>query len=203
MLTLLLIGLVGGFITAVSPCVLPVLPLVFLSGGVPASRQGAEPARRSRPYAVMAGLVVSFSLITLFGTLVLGSLPVPPDILRWAGLGVLLLLGVAMMFPALQDLLERPFARIGQRRVGGGRGGFLLGLVLGTVYVPCAGPVLAAITVAGATDGSACGRSCSTVALRRRHGGAAARLRAGRPEDGRAGARVPRTAARGPVRRRR
>ncbi|WP_405765594.1 cytochrome c biogenesis protein DipZ [Actinacidiphila glaucinigra] len=151
MLTLLLIGLVGGFVTAVSPCVLPVLPLVFLSGGVPASRQGAEPARRSRPFAVMAGLVVSFSLITLFGTLVLGALPVPPDILRWVGLGVLLLLGVAMMFPAVQDLLERPFARIGQRRVGGGRGGFLLGLVLGTVYVPCAGPVLAAIAVAGAT----------------------------------------------------
>ncbi|MEU4099023.1 cytochrome c biogenesis protein DipZ [Streptomyces sp. NPDC026673] len=151
LLTLLFIGLVGGFITAVSPCVLPVLPLIFLSGGVPASGPDAGPARRSRPYAVMAGLVVSFSLITLFGTLVLGALPVPQDILRWAGLAVLLLLGVAMMFPAVQDLLERPFARIGQRQVGGGRGGFFLGLALGTVYVPCAGPVLAAITVAGAT----------------------------------------------------
>jgi cytochrome c biogenesis protein CcdA/thiol-disulfide isomerase/thioredoxin len=151
LLALLLIGLVGGFVTAVSPCVLPVLPLIFLSGGVPASRPGTEPARRSRPYAVMAGLVVSFSLITLFGTLVLGALPVPKDIVRWAGLAVLLLLGVAMMFPAVQHLLERPFARIGQRQVDSGRGGFFLGLALGAVYVPCAGPVLAAITVAGAT----------------------------------------------------
>ncbi|WP_351236145.1 cytochrome c biogenesis protein CcdA [Streptomyces sp. NPDC002133] len=151
LLTLILIGLVGGFVTAISPCVLPVLPLVLLSGGVPAAQPGAEPARKGRPYAVMAGLVISFTLITLFGTLVLSALPVPKDIIRWAGLVVLLLLGIAMMFPAVQDLLERPFARIGQRQVGGRHSGFFLGLALGTVYVPCAGPVLAAITVAGAT----------------------------------------------------
>ncbi|MGW1540058.1 cytochrome c biogenesis protein CcdA [Streptomyces sp. NPDC002309] len=151
MLTLILIGLVGGFVTAVSPCVLPVLPLVFLSGGGTSAGGAGEPEHRRRPYAVMAGLVVSFSLITLFGTLVLGALPLPKDIIRWGGLAVLLLIGAAMMFPAVQDLLERPFARIGQRQVGG-RGGFLLGLALGAVYVPCAGPVLAAVTVAGATQ---------------------------------------------------
>ncbi|MFI8453507.1 cytochrome c biogenesis protein DipZ [Streptomyces erythrochromogenes] len=152
MLTLILIGLVGGFVTAISPCILPVLPLVFLSGGVPAAGPGAEPPHRGRPYAVMAGLVLSFSLITLFGTLVLSALPLPQDIIRWAGLVVLLLLGIALLFPRVQDLLERPFARIGQRQVGGRRSGFLLGLALGAVYVPCAGPVLAAITVAGATQ---------------------------------------------------
>ncbi|MFD6531034.1 cytochrome c biogenesis protein CcdA [Streptomyces sp. NPDC060184] len=153
MLTLILIGLAGGFVTAISPCILPVLPLVFLSGGLPATGQDAAgPAHRGRPYAVMAGLVLSFTLITLFGTLVLGALPLPEDIVRWAGLGVLLLIGIAMMFPKVQDLLERPFARVGQRQVAGTRSGFLLGLALGAVYVPCAGPVLAAITVAGATQ---------------------------------------------------
>ena len=64
---------------------------------------------------------------------------------------MLVLLGVAMMFPVVQDLLERPFARIRQREVSGQHSGFVLGLALGAVYVPCAGPVLAAITVAGAT----------------------------------------------------
>ncbi|MET8418404.1 cytochrome c biogenesis CcdA family protein [Streptomyces sp. NPDC005134] len=54
--------------------------------------------------------------------------------------------------PGGADLLERPFARIGQRRIGGRRSGFVLGLALGAVYVPCAGPVLAAIAVAGATQ---------------------------------------------------
>ena len=64
---------------------------------------------------------------------------------------LLVLVGIAMMFPQVQHLLEVPFARIRQRQVSGEHGGFVLGLALGAVYVPCAGPVLAAITVAGAT----------------------------------------------------
>ncbi|HEV2635004.1 MAG TPA: cytochrome c biogenesis protein CcdA [Actinocrinis sp.] len=169
MITLVLIGLVGGMITGISPCVLPVLPVVFLTGGVQDNqRAGGQPQARPkkvsaqqlrlqerrasrRPYLIVAGLALSFSVFTLLGTLILSVLPLPQDTIRWAGLVVLVLLGIAMMFPRVQDLLERPFARIPQRRVTGGHGGFVLGLALGAVYVPCAGPVLAAITVAGAT----------------------------------------------------
>jgi thiol-disulfide isomerase/thioredoxin len=64
---------------------------------------------------------------------------------------VLCLLGVAMLFPAVQHLLERPFQRLRIGRVDTRRGGFALGVALGAVYVPCAGPVLAVISVAGAT----------------------------------------------------
>ena len=53
--------------------------------------------------------------------------------------------------PPLGHLIERPFYRFPQRALGTGRNGFLLGIALGAVFVPCAGPVLAAITVAGAT----------------------------------------------------
>jgi len=141
-----LIGLVGGIITGISPCVLPVLPVVFLSGGA-----ADGPQRSRRPYLVVAGLVLSFTLVTLIGTLVLSALPLPDDSIRWAGIALLALLGIAMIFPGAQELLDRPFARIRQRRVGGDHSGFVLGLALGAVYVPCAGPVLAAITVAGAT----------------------------------------------------
>ena len=198
MITLILIGLVGGLITGISPCVLPVLPVIFLTGGAQGARVDARPAtpaardaervpaavgasadaeqaggttrsagpggpgapaappaagRRDgrRPYLVVAGLALSFSVFTLLGTLVLSVLPLPKDIIRWTGLVVLVLVGIAMMFPRVQDLLERPFSRIPQRRVGQQHGGFTLGLALGAVYVPCAGPVLAAITVAGAT----------------------------------------------------
>jgi cytochrome c biogenesis protein CcdA/thiol-disulfide isomerase/thioredoxin len=208
-ITLVLIGLVGGLITGISPCVLPVLPVIFLTGGAESARTqpppaAAEPAAaprarevaaartgaaadasaaappdpaperpagpaadrarasnrdrarasnrdRARPYLVVAGLALSFSVFTLLGTLVLSVLPLPKDIIRWAGLVVLVAVGIAMMFPQVQDLLERPFSRIPQRRVGRNRSGFALGLALGAVYVPCAGPVLAAITVAGAT----------------------------------------------------
>lgn len=145
LITFVLIGLVGGLITGISPCVLPVLPVLFMTGGA-----GVAPTRR-RPVLIVAGLALSFSLVTLLGTLVLAALHLPGDVLRWAGLVVLVVLGIAMMFPRVQDLLERPFARLGRKSVPGNRGAFVLGLALGTVYVPCAGPVLAAITVAGAT----------------------------------------------------
>jgi cytochrome c biogenesis protein CcdA/thiol-disulfide isomerase/thioredoxin len=150
-LTLVLIGLVGGLITGISPCVLPVLPVIFLSGGAQGARASGGAGDGRRPYLVVAGLALSFSVFTLLGTLVLSVLPLPKDIIRWTGLVVLVLVGIAMMFPRVQDLLERPFSWLPQRRVGQQHGGFVLGLALGAVYVPCAGPVLAAITVAGAT----------------------------------------------------
>ncbi len=118
--------------------------------GRAAGPSGGDNDRR-RPYLIVAGLTLSFAVFTLLGTLALSALPLPKDIIRWTGLIVLVLLGIAMMFPVVQDLLERPFARIRQREVSGEHGGFVLGLALGAVYVPCAGPVLAAITVAGAT----------------------------------------------------
>jgi len=148
MLTLALVGLLGGLITGISPCVLPVLPVIFLSGGV----QGAsDRANRKRPFKVIAGLVLSFSVFTLLGSVLLSLLSLPGDVIRWAGLIVLVLIGVGLIVPRFQHLLEKPFSWIPQREVGTERGGFVLGLALGAVYVPCAGPVLAAITVAGAT----------------------------------------------------
>jgi cytochrome c biogenesis protein CcdA/thiol-disulfide isomerase/thioredoxin len=181
-ITLALIGLVGGLITGISPCVLPVLPVIFLSGGAQGARdrdrrrarrasrrpqryvvkvgagttadrdvEETEPVDGRRPYLVVAGLSLSFAVFTLVGTLVLNALPVPQDIIRWTGLVLLVLLGLGMIVPPVERVLEKPFARIPQRTQGTDRGSFVLGLALGAVYVPCAGPVLAAITVAGAT----------------------------------------------------
>jgi cytochrome c biogenesis protein CcdA/thiol-disulfide isomerase/thioredoxin len=148
--TLVLIGLVGGIITGLSPCVLPVLPVVFFGGGTDAE-PGAEPSRR-RPYLIVLGLTLSFAVFTLFGSLILSALHLPDDAIRWAGLGLLVLVGLGLLVPPLGHLLERPFYRFPQRLSGTGRNGFVLGIALGAVFVPCAGPVLAAITVAGATD---------------------------------------------------
>jgi cytochrome c biogenesis protein CcdA/thiol-disulfide isomerase/thioredoxin len=146
--TLVLIGLVGGIITGLSPCVLPVLPVVLLGGG--SAEPDAESARR-RPYLVVLGLTLSFAVFTLFGSLILASLHLPDDAIRWLGLALLVLVGLGLLVPPLGHLIERPFYRFPQRAIGTGRNGFLLGVALGAVFVPCAGPVLAAITVAGAT----------------------------------------------------
>lgn len=152
---LIIIGLLGGLITGISPCILPVLPVIFLTGGAQSARyEGGPktvPARRSRPYLVILGLVVSFTLVTLVGSLILGALNLPQDIIRWVGIGVLAILGIGLLIPRVEQLLERPFQWIPRREVANDGSGFGVGLALGAVFVPCAGPVLAAIIVAGAT----------------------------------------------------
>jgi cytochrome c biogenesis protein CcdA/thiol-disulfide isomerase/thioredoxin len=153
--TVALIGFLGGLITGISPCILPVLPVVFFSG-VDGNRAGTGDTTRdsspaARPYLVIAGLVCSFSVVTLAGSALLSALHLPQDAIRWAALVTLTLIGLGLIFPPLQHLIERPFARIPQRQIGSPRSGFGLGLTLGALYVPCAGPVLAAIVVAGGT----------------------------------------------------
>ncbi|MGH3282135.1 MAG: cytochrome c biogenesis CcdA family protein, partial [Trebonia sp.] len=151
-MTLVLIGLVGGIITGLSPCVLPVLPVVFLGGGTGTGAGSGAAQGRRRPYLIVLGLTLSFAVFTLFGSLLLASLHLPNDAIRWAGLVLLVLVGLGLLVPPLGHLLERPFYRFPQRLTGTSRNGFVLGVALGAVFVPCAGPVLAAITVAGATD---------------------------------------------------
>lgn len=150
---LIIIGLLGGLITGISPCILPVLPVIFLTGGAQSARFEGQvaPARRSRPYLVILGLVLSFSVVTLAGSLLLSLLHLPQDVIRWAGIVVLILIGVALIVPRLEQLLERPFQWVPRREVQNRGSGFGVGLALGAVFVPCAGPVLAAIIVAGST----------------------------------------------------
>ncbi len=143
----IIIGFLGGLITGISPCILPVLPVIFFSGGLDSARR----ASRWRPYQVIAGLVLSFGLFALVGSLILGVLGLPQDFFRWAGIAILALVGLGLMVPRIEQLVEKPFSRIPTRRVDAQRGGFAMGLALGAVFVPCAGPVLAAITVSGAT----------------------------------------------------
>ena len=167
MLTLILIGLLGGLITGVSPCILPVLPVVFFAGSAKQSNTvevksageviaeattstKKKRVRNRRPYAVIGGLVLSFTVFTLFGSLLIKVLRLPDDILRTVGLIVLSIVGLSLLIPPLERLLEKPFAKLPQRKVNPNSGGFGLGLGLGLLYVPCAGPVLAAITIAAA-----------------------------------------------------
>ncbi|MEV8372027.1 cytochrome c biogenesis protein CcdA [Kribbella sp. NPDC056861] len=167
MITLALIGLLGGLITGVSPCVLPMLPIIFFAGtnntaAKPARKTVADgdvlveevelgkPARDWRPLKIIAGIIVSFSVFTLAGSVILSALGLPDDFLRWGGLTILTLVGLGLIFPALGHWIEKPFYRLPKINRNN-NGAFVLGLGLGTLYVPCAGPVLAAITVAGAT----------------------------------------------------
>jgi cytochrome c biogenesis protein CcdA/thiol-disulfide isomerase/thioredoxin len=164
---LIIIGLLGGLITGISPCILPVLPVIFLTGGAQSARFDGEtmPARRSRPYLVIAGLVLSFSLVTLVGSLLLGLLNLPQDVIRWLGIAVLMVIGVGLLIPRFEQLLEKPFQWLPKKNVQNRGSGFGVGLALGAVFVPCAGPVLAAIIVAGATGQIGVGTVLLTVSF--------------------------------------
>lgn len=177
MLTLILVGFLGGLITGISPCILPVLPVIFFSATPagstsPAPHDGAvavETERRLsetlRPYRVIGGLVISFSVVTLLGSALLSLLRLPQDAIRWIALVALVAIGIGLIFPQFEQLLERPFSRIPQKRILHRSNGFGLGLALGVLYVPCAGPVLAAIVVAGATATISAGLVALTAAF--------------------------------------
>ena len=139
MLVLLGIGFLAGLVTAISPCVLPVLP-ILLAGG----------ASGRKPFRIIAGLVASFVVFTLFATWLLNQLGLPDDLLRNIAIALLFLVAATLLVPRLGLLIEKPFARLTRFRAGGG--GFLLGASLGLVFVPCAGPVLATISVVAATN---------------------------------------------------
>ncbi len=139
MLLLLGIGFVAGIVTALSPCVLPVLPVV-LAGG----------ATGRQPLAIVAGIVVSFTVFTLFAAWLLDLAGLPEDFLRDLAIALLLLMGLSLLSHRVADVLARPFQALSRRPSGDLGGGVLLGVSLGLVFVPCAGPVLAAMTVVAA-----------------------------------------------------
>jgi cytochrome c biogenesis protein CcdA/thiol-disulfide isomerase/thioredoxin len=140
-LVLIGIGFLAGVVTAVSPCVLPVLP-VLLAGG----------ASGRKPFRIVSGLVLSFSVFTLFAAWILDQVGLPQDFLRNLAIVLLFVMAATLLVPQLAQLLERPlavFSRFRPSRVGGG---FFLGATLGLVFVPCAGPVLATVTVVAAQN---------------------------------------------------
>jgi cytochrome c biogenesis protein CcdA/thiol-disulfide isomerase/thioredoxin len=131
------IAFLAGVVTAISPCVYPVLPIIFAGG--------ASGGRR-RPYAIIAGLVVTFILSLLFVGWVLDQLGLPQDFLRQLSIAFLLLFAATLVIPQLARAVERPFLRLTRRPAGDLGGGFLLGASLGLLFVPCGGPVLGFIT---------------------------------------------------------
>jgi cytochrome c biogenesis protein CcdA/thiol-disulfide isomerase/thioredoxin len=139
MLLLLAIGFVAGVVTALSPCVLPVLPIV-LAGG----------ATGRRPLAIVAGIVLSFTVFTLSAAWLLDLVGLPDDVLRNLAIGLLFLVALSLLVPQVAEWLSRPLQFLTRRSGGDLGGGFLLGASLGLVFVPCAGPVLAAVTVIAA-----------------------------------------------------
>ena len=147
MALLMLFALVAGAGTALSPCVLPVLP-ALLSAGVTGGRR--------RPVGIALGLAATFTVTIVGLASVIDGVGLGPGVTRTLAVVVLIGFGIVVAVPSLAARLEAPLARLsrlGPRGRGDGfASGLLVGGALGFVYAPCAGPILAAVIAVGAAS---------------------------------------------------
>jgi cytochrome c biogenesis protein CcdA/thiol-disulfide isomerase/thioredoxin len=155
MALLILFGFVAGAGTALSPCVLPVLPIALSAGAT---------GGRRRPLGIVAGLAISFTFATVALVYVIAALGLPGDLLRKLAIAVLLGFGIVLMVPPLAARIEATMSRFAGRAgvAGGGGDGFwsgtAIGASLGLVYAPCAGPILAGVITVSASQSFTAGR---------------------------------------------
>src|SRR3954469_21264499 len=150
MLLLCVFAFIAGAGTALSPCVLPVLPALLSAGAT---------GGRRRPLGIVLGLTVTFTVTIVGLASVVDGVGLGDSATRTAAIVLLAAFGVAGALPALGARLEAPLsrlARFGPRSQGEGFwSGLAVGSALGFVYAPCAGPVLAAVISVGAASGAA------------------------------------------------
>jgi len=140
MILLLFFAFISGVVTILSPCILPVLPIV-LSGSVGGKR---------RPFGVVVGFIASFSIFTLALSALIQAFNINPNTLRIVAVIIILGFGLILVIPKLQQKFEllasRFLSRKKQKTSGTGfSGGLLLGTSLGLVWTPCVGPIMASV----------------------------------------------------------
>ncbi|CAB3649235.1 cytochrome c biogenesis CcdA family protein [Achromobacter pestifer] len=143
------IALLAGMLTIASPCVLPLLPVLLGTS--------LERADRLRPLFVVSGFVLAFAGLGIALSLLSNLNATVHEAVRSASIGLLALFGLVRIWPQPYDrLIARFGGPLQQLAFGAGgsgsgnAGGFLLGLSLGAVWTPCAGPVLASILILAA-----------------------------------------------------
>jgi len=147
MTLLMVFALIAGAGTALSPCVLPVLPAVLAAGAT---------GGRRRPLGIVTGLALSFTIATVALVYVIEALGLPDGLVRDLAIAVLIAFGLSLLLPPLGDRIEAAISRLvpAPARPGGeGFGsGLLVGASLGLIYAPCAGPILAGVITVSASQ---------------------------------------------------
>ncbi|MGB8517173.1 MAG: cytochrome c biogenesis protein DipZ [Gallionella sp.] len=146
-----ILSYLGGLLTIFSPCVLPVLPFIFARSGQ---------SFRTNGLPILLGMAATFTVLASLAAVGGAWLVAVNQYGRYAAMGLLLLLGLALIFPALSDRLMRPFVALGgrlQQRADAQssfKGSLLLGVAVGFLWAPCAGPILGLVLAGAALQGA-------------------------------------------------
>jgi cytochrome c biogenesis protein CcdA/thiol-disulfide isomerase/thioredoxin len=153
---LIVLAYLGGALTIVSPCILPVLPFVFSTAGN-SFRRGALP--------LLGGMVLTFALVATLAAVGGGWVVAANQYGRWLAMGLVAVFALALLFPRIAERLTHPLVRAGNRlsETAGAEGGgspkasFLLGIATGLLWAPCAGPILGLVLTGAALQGASLG----------------------------------------------
>ncbi len=142
MIVLIGFAFLAGIVTILSPCILPILPIILSSS--------VDSSGKRRPFGVVVGFVASFTFFTLFLSTIVHLSGVPANVLRLLSIVTLAVFGLSLVIPQVQLWVERLFSNLtrfapnGQKQKGFW-GGWVIGLSLGLLWTPCVGPILASV----------------------------------------------------------
>lgn len=158
---LIILSYLGGGLTILSPCILPVLPFVFARSGEPFRRSGLP---------LLCGMALTFAAVATLAAIGGGWVVQANQYGRWLAIALMAFFGVTLLFPHLADRLTRPLVSMGDRLSNSARtaqgtssvkSSFLLGVATGLLWAPCAGPILGLVLTGAALHGA----SVSTTLL--------------------------------------
>lgn len=165
---LIVLAFLGGVLTVLSPCILPVLPFLLANGGR---------SFRSHTAPMLASMAVAFAAVTTLAAVGGAWAVTLHSSVRWLAIALLALFGLALLLPQVAERLTRPLVRLGERVVSGdARSRFApvaLGIGTGLLWLPCAGPILGVLLAGAALHGPGVGTSLLLLAYA---GGAATAL---------------------------
>src|SRR3989344_4838691 len=144
MILIIAFAFLAGIITVLSPCILPILPIILTSS------IGGQNTGKLRPMGVVIGFILSFTFFTLFLSTIVRISGISADSLRFFSVLVIAGFGLSFLIPQFQVFLEKLFSKLSgfmpssQERTGFG-GGLLIGLSVGLLWTPCVGPILASV----------------------------------------------------------
>ncbi|MNM61546.1 Thiol-disulfide oxidoreductase YkuV [compost metagenome] len=154
---LLVLAYLGGVLTLLSPCILPVLPFVFARSDRPFLRSGLP---------LLIGMALMFAVVASLAAVGSQWVAQANQIGRWIALVVMAMFALALLWPAFANRLLSPLQRLGVRLSASadeGRAGvgtsLLIGVATGLLWAPCAGPILGLILTGAALQGANVGTS--------------------------------------------